>query len=449
MTEAWAISLLRSLLIAGLCLYPAKALAKNARILTGLQKGLFITAVLFPLTIPPLLPAYSYSAFEFNFQTSPFLNEVLYCLIISLKALPVIFLIYYIIPPPLSYSALHCNRLLENSRPLRFINRRGVDLLAFSVGLLLVFTEYEIASLMRTTHWTIVIFNAHAGGLIQSPANSLRLAALPILSSLVIVLGGLQVLKYLNSAKGQHQVKGPANKTICTLIISISMLLLLIYPAGRILAGSTGGFKYVFQGQWMKSELLNSFLFTVVATCCCWYISGWLKKSIKRPALISFLLLPGLSGGLILGLAFVYMFNIQGLDNLKQSAIPLTLALIAYGLPVATLMQVFKHEERIDSSLQAVTLLPAKNQKPLIWLFQTLPNLLFTIPVFCIIWFDLTLSSMLAPAAMPGIFPRLYNLMHYNENERLSATVFLIIFIPFLFFGTLILLSRLKAHFRS
>ena len=127
---------------------------------------------------------------------------------------------------------------------------------------------------------------------------------------------------------------------------------------------------------------------------------------------------------------------------MNTTAVPLALALILYGMPLAVLMQIVKKKSTDESALHAAELLPGQSRKNLLWQLKRLPAILFMLPVFCFIWFDLTLSSMLAPASMPGIFPRLYNLMHYNENEKLSATVFIVVFLPVIAAGAAILIAR-------
>ena len=441
MTEAWAISLGRSLLLAALSLYPASQLAQKTRTLTGRKKYFFLGMVLFPLSIPPLLPAYAYSSFELNFQTAPVMNEILYCLVNIFKTVPFTFLIYYLVPDTLSNSARHCQALLDKKQ-LNIHFLKGSTALAYLVSFLIIFNEYEIASMMRIEQWTINIFNAHAGGLSQSIIHSFQLAILPMTSSFVCIAVGLKILFSLNQSQGRHFTAKITNPKVIFIIFTCSLSLLFIYPVSRIILGGID-FLSLFQGQWMTNELINSLLFTMVATGCAWLLSFWLSRNVNAP-LISIALLPGLCGSLILGLGFIYLFNLPGLSSLKQSAIPLTLALTVYGLPLAVLMQVFKKEE-LSQSVKMAILLPDCNRKPLLWTLRTLPSILFSMPLFCVIWFDLSLSALLAPAAMPGIFPRLYNLMHYSESEKLSATVILILFVPLLIFSGIIILSRIIA----
>ena len=210
---------------------------------------------------------------------------------------------------------------------------------------------------------------------------------------------------------------------------------------GRVLWGSLDGFSLLFEGQWMRNELLNSLLFTVVASISCWYVTKFIQEHLKNSIVTCILLIPGLCGSLLLGLATIYIFS--GITFLKSSVIPLALALILYALPISLLMQYFLIRQTKDSTLHAAEILPTDQSNKLIWSIKTLPKILMSFPIFCYVWFDLTLSSMLAPATMPGIFPRLYNLMHYNENGRLSATVFVIVFIPIVIYSFFLIISKL------
>ena len=170
-------------------------MAEYVNSLKSKQKNLMLVWALFPLAVPPLLPAYSYSAFSFNFQTAPVLNEILYCLTVLFKSLPIPFLLFFMLPEPISKSGNYCNDLLPNSsKSIRVLNK---PILAFAASFLYIFHEYEMSSLMRVKHWTVVIFNAHAGGLILSLADTVKLATLPLLTSVGITLWGIKQLKGL------------------------------------------------------------------------------------------------------------------------------------------------------------------------------------------------------------------------------------------------------------
>ena len=63
--------------------------------------------------------------------------------------------------------------------------------------------------------------------------------------------------------------------------------------------------------------------------------------------------------------------------------------------------------------------------------------------LFIASYFDITLSSVLAPPRMPTIFTRLYNLLHYGQNMKLSATILLSILIPVIILAVSVVTSKL------
>lgn len=109
--------------------------------------------------------------------------------------------------------------------------------------------------------------------------------------------------------------------------------------------------------------------------------------------------------------------------------------MILYGLPFALVTVLMLQKQDTSYTLK---LLPIAEAKEVRWLSFLRPSILITLPLFCYLWFDLTLSSMLAPASVTTLFPRLYNLMHYSENEKLSASVIVTCFIPLVIYLAII-----------
>jgi len=435
MIFTWSITLLRASLIALAIVFLAKVISSNINYLRGRKKALALSITLIPILIPPLVPAYAFSAFSLNFQTQPIPNEILYFSIMVSRLLPFAVLLLLLTPPPISQSSIICDQL-SNQKNLSNLHKASHILITFLCVFLLAFNEYEIASLMRIKHWTVTLFNAHAGGLVLNLGGSFKMALFPAFTSLLAII---ITFNFLRKKKHEGSTIGRKPKFSFFFILLVSSLISWIIPFFIILFNSFEGFHGALTGAWMRKELINSTLVTFISTfCCITFAAGIIRISKKSTMLF---VLPGLFGALLLGLLFIYLFNLPILDNLKQTVLPLSLALILYGFPIAILMNLFLKQFHEGTSLTR-ELLPSHSQKLIKWETFYIPGFLLSLPVFCYIWFDLTISSMLAPASFTTVFPRIYNLMHYSENEKLSATLLIISFIPF-FIYLLVYLSCL------
>ena len=440
MTIVWLETLIKSLIIGAAATWAAQLLTFQINYLKAKQKVLFIILVLLPLTLPPLLPAYSYSAFSFNFQTQAFYNEILYCLIIAFKVIPIGVILLLLIPTSTSKSATFCEQLLTQNIFSKIYQKSHLLAVFFLVSLF-AFHDYEIASLMRIKHWTVVLFNAHAGGLVMNLNGSFRMILLPLITSMALTISSFYFLKKCNGTKSYTSRKNHAS----LFIVAFSLICLLIIPLITISSNSLNGFKDILSGNWMQAEIVNSLALTSVTTICCLMISFGVLQFKKTLLLSTF---PGLFGSLILGLLFISLFNLPGLNSVKQTVIPLCLALITYGLPFSILICIAL-KNFIPAQRTAITLLNKKSQRIIKWDTIHLSSILATLPLFCFLWFDLTLSSMLAPASVTTLFPRLYNLMHYSENEKLSATVILTTLIPFVIYLFLYAVCKTRVYLLS
>ena len=436
MISAWAITFIRAAITALAVAYLSKKLNANIAFLKGRLKVLALSLLLIPLIVPPLVPAYAFSAFSFNFQTKPFPNEILYFLIMISRLLPVGILILMILPSSMSKSSIFCDQLLKKNMIRKFQSLSHLLICCLCV-FLLAFNEYEIASLMRIKHWTVTLFNAHAGGLVMNLNRSFQMALFPAVTSLSAIF---LILKLLKNIKQSSFSESKKPGTLFFVITAISCLIGWIIPFIIILSNSFNGFQDAVSGSWMKAEYFNSLLISSISTGCCLAVIAALFRSSGK--LVLLFVIPGLFGALLLGLSFIYIFNSSLLSSVKQSVLPLSLALILYGFPIAILMIIFFHKKN-SAQDSTTTLLPASSRIEINWQNTYIPAILLSLPVFCYIWFDLTLSSMLAPASFTTVFPRIYNLMHYSENERLSATVLLSSALPLMLYIILFSLSWL------
>ncbi|MCH2207438.1 MAG: hypothetical protein MK132_16395 [Lentisphaerales bacterium] len=441
MTSIFLLSVFRSLIISAMIVLISRQVYQSYSGSHGKRRKVFIFLSLLPLITPPLLPAYTYSSFKINFQTSPYLNELIYGLITAARYMPYTVICLFLLNYSRDNSAHACDKLSPGNK-LPLIQRQAPLLLSAILPFLLCLHEYEVASLMRTKHWSIEVFNAHSGGLSQTMWASLTMVATPLTISLVSLAFAFYLKKFCT--KLQHtnisNLKSPNNTLSFGLLIfllsqCIAFPLLVVSYTGLI------GFSEVFTSGWMLSEITNSLSFAIIATICTAFLSLYFL-SFKSSA-VFILFTPGLCGSLVLGLIVLNFFQMPIISGLNHTVIPLTIAYILYAFPLSILLNFIYQQKFQDSSLKTAQLLPQQEKQAILWQIKTLPFIICQFPVFCLLWFELTLNTLLAPSSMPGIFPRLYNLMHYNENEKLSATVAVAVFIPPIILALTLIISRI------
>jgi hypothetical protein len=408
-----------------------------------LKKKLFLASLL-PLIIPPLIPGYAYSAFKFNFQTSPWPNEILYALVLIGKNLPFGFITLYLLNYNPYSTAQACSQLSpKKAIPIKISQRAPIC--SFLFISLIIFHDYEIASIMRIPHWSTDVFNAHAGGLSRTLLSSLKMILVPLTYSLLSIAALFYFLKQsqLESLSGLNQISHPPKAFKGIIILALLLSIIFILPMIIIFHGAWGGFIEIFTTHWMLRETFNSIAFALVSTLACsLIIFAFLKHKLKK-AFLCLLTLPGLCGNLILGLTILSLFQAYPLSLLKGTSLMLCCALILSCAPIAILLNLCYEKFLNKSALSSAALLPKTQKLKLMWNLKTFPLLLCQFPIFCSLWYDLTLNTLLAPSSMPGLFPRLYNLMHYNENEKLSATVIIAVLVPPIILLATLLISRI------
>ena len=121
----------------------------------------FWILLLAPFLVPHLLVGYAYSGLAMALLHHPAWNEAAYCLLLFLKFFPAAVVIRLYAPPsPVSAEAIHCQRLLRQTRGPRLVQffREAAtwifgpgrtSIAAFAIVFLLTFQEFEIASLME------------------------------------------------------------------------------------------------------------------------------------------------------------------------------------------------------------------------------------------------------------------------------------------------------------
>ncbi|MEM7384845.1 MAG: hypothetical protein AAF514_07855 [Verrucomicrobiota bacterium] len=381
----------------------------------------YLGLLLAPFLIPPLFVAYAYGQFLLHLQLYPTLREAVYSLLILVRIAPVAGLISCCFPLPPSRESLHCLTLTSFGTArrgwLRF--RMALPSLLTPTGLLflLAFGEFEMASLLGIqTAWTVQLFDAQAGG--QPWVQSVRQASVPLAVEALVLLAVFFGFRHHFRSAEPQEPEPKRNKRsrpllpqayllpVAGLTVGFS-LFVLVFQALRGWPGSTR-----FP---MAAELLNTLAFAFLAALAAMGLSRVVYETRAR---LWWLLIPGLLGPLLLGLALVGLFQMKGLHSLYNTPVPLLVSLILLLLPPATLLQHFLAQNRTQPSIHLAQSLPGKKLAyHLHGSRQTwLGFLLF-------IWAgtEVLTTALLAPVGHTPAFVRLYNLMHYGQSDALSG----------------------------
>lgn len=457
----------RSLSIALLGLPLCWSLASTLRTLPSPARKAAWVTLLLPFFTPDLVVGYAFSNFSLSLIRHPVWNEVLYAFLILLKVVPVGTLAICIWPPaPISAEALHCHRLALSAihgMMGRLKRRIGMTIRgparnlmpAAAVMFLLAFQEFEIASLMGTVSWTVWLFDAQVGGLFL--ADSLRHALLP-----VICLATVLVPVLLLAIKSHHLVasaKQPSKRPSAPL-----MLLLACYLLGAAIAlcgipfaiagrGAIDGCAALWgnslQTMGLAKEILRGLSWGLVSGIGAYCVAAWfLSSRIRTVKTVGAVVvsLPGLFGSLVLSLVLLSLFQLEYLNAVYDTPLPLTIGLLLFLLPRALILQLLLKAVQPRERLHLAALLkdsPAAGQgRELVWHLRLRGH--FWSMVLLTYWgyLDLTVSSLLAPVAIVSAPVRMYNLMHYGRSAVLSAMTCVAIIVPLFLFVVLAFARR-------
>jgi ABC-type Fe3+ transport system permease subunit len=454
---AW--SFLRSALVAFAAVFVSKPLAQSLIAEPGrrVMWGLLLT----PFLVPPLLVGYAYYRPALMLVHYPRTTEVVYGLVLFLRFFAAAVLIRVFAPPsPISAEAIYCDRLLRTNAESR-IRRVFADglvwlrgpsqaaIAAFAVVFLCAFQEFEIAALMGITagdvqspaSWTVWLFNWQAGA--PPLSESLAYAATPLVCELIVIVPVLLLLaSWMSSPWGvesggergsRYQLGNAAFLTCATLVVAGG-------PALIVTRGALAG----IQSQAATGPLLPEIgiaaavaTSTVMLICVvCAAALGVTPRS-WRGSIVSLLSLPGALGSLVLSLGILWLFQLPGMESLSQSLVPLIVAVTLILLPRSLIVVAALGPGRRAQSAHCARLLaqsPAASQR------RSAARLVDELEVRRFFWagvlvwywayWELTPASILAPPAATPFVVRMYNFMHYRQDDPLSVMIVASILVP-------------------
>ncbi len=424
------------------------------------------TLLLLPFLTPGLLTGYAYANFSLSLVLHPRWNELLYAVLIAAKLLAVGTAVLSFSPPaPTSREAMHCARLANDPswscwRRISFMAPfwlRGplrAAFPAFGVIFLLVFQEFEMASLMGTTSWTVWMFDKQAKGLMLR--ESLRLSTIPAACELLIL-----AFIVACSLRTQLLLATPV-PTPCTAPVRLRIGLWLLatgaciavfgIPIALVGRDTLSGLAMMIRNRALVREIGVAVGFGAASGVIASLLAGGILKAssgqntsvVARSiaGLAAIAVLPGLLGSLIISLAVLALFQTSPLRAAYNTPAPALVALVAFLVPRAALVQMMLHAARPRHGLHLTRLLQSSDDgshqragRQLEWVMHRRGQFLAACMICLWGYWELTPVAILAPPGMTSAPVRLYNFMHYGHNEVLSAMTLTAMLAPVVLIG--------------
>ena len=439
------LDLLRSLIIASLAVALARALCALLADRDASRRQIAWVLLLAPYFTPILLTGYAYANFSLSLIHHPAINAWFYSALLCWKFTPVAAVIFYFSPAPISAEAVHCRHLMQNETaaarsysPLsrtfedwRFLFHAGCargPIAAFAVVFLCTFGEMEMASLMVVKSWTVVLFDANAGGLALS--ESLRRMLGPLLCQAAAVATAVIVLGKSRINPARRTARSAKSHAFAWTYLSLAFAFVLLIPAVMVLWGTIRGLKLLFENFVLGREIISSLLFAAGATLVSAATVFCLTRLARRRGFVSVIgkaalliaVCLGLLGPLVLSLTVLAAVQLPGLLSLRDTPVPVVLTLALVLLPLALVLKRVLELTGYQTSLHVAALMPnSRPARELTWRLSTSGKFWAVVLLFIWAYWDLTVSAILAPIGMTPVTVRLYNLMHYGQIAVLSA----------------------------
>ncbi len=440
------------ILVATASSFAGEQISKFLHSVSGWRKMLMFSMIASLFFIPPMAVGSFWAALSYHLLKHPLLNTLFYSLLLSVKLLPVSVMVFYFVPVSVTRQARHCMNLSGISsgtaRKMRYqLAKSAWKAFAASalVTFLLSFSDFELASFLSVKHWTVALFDLNAGGL--PVLESVKLCIFPVAIELALIIGFIFLYRDEKWLKSNDAGEKEFSKSITVRNFSWSVTLcgtalLFAIPLLTLVRSGIHGLPLVFDGTWFFKETITSLCFGLISALAAFYVSGLVFRrschGTPTPltcTVILLLMIPGLTGALPLALTSLFIFQMPVLVFLRDTPVPLLVAATLFQLPYAFFLRyafssmipdesVFIANSMIDSPTTR------EDAVKIVWTLKYAVSLMIFFIIFIASYFDITLSSVLTPPRMPTIFTRLYNLLHYGQNTKLSATVLLSVLVP-------------------
>ena len=437
-----------------------------------------LLALAIPFLTPGFVVGYAYSNVTLDLVHQPVLNELFYDLLLLIGVVPVgTFVLVLAPPPPLGPTADWCGQLAGSDRLRRV---RSCDwprslwygparnrIPAFGLMALLVFHEFEIASLFRViagqrltpASWSNALFELIAlQGLGQrSPWDLWRFGWMPLSCSLALLAPLLALAWTSRRDTGVFRPTGlrprsPWEEQVASTWLAVAVAVGTAIPLGNLIYDGAPGWAATWRGEHRLGPTLahagRSLIPTVAIAVSAAIIAGWLLRR-RHPGLLMALSLPGLLGNLSLGLLLTWTLLIMAPAGFGHSIGALLIGQSLWLLPRAALLIVL------------LAVLPHRESTYLSRLLQRGPTAAQRIAGWRLTWqhfgqrvawmvgllcwwgyLELTLNELLAPPEWLSVAHRMYQQMHFGRNAALSSTTLVVVMVPLAVVGLLVTLGR-------
>jgi len=394
-----------------------------------------------PLCTPALLVSYTYASLALRLTGTPWLLELFYSALISLKLSPLAVIARRIFPSPVTPEARFCEALIPNRS---FASRLGFRLQALTpvpwiaggLVFLLSFSDFELASLLSIKTWSVQLFDAHAGGLTLS--ESLQRVPVPLCIQVVIIFTLVLLARRTTPGEVAPQNLTAAHGWIWP-VLGVIALVSSIWPIVKLVGQSLSGWSLLGLREAAGEEVLMSLATALVSTLSIWLTLGIVRRKVTRFALV----LPGLLGGLVLSLFVLALLHsplprfvtnpmvhrnwATTLGAIGESPLPLIFAETLLLAPVAVLLWLMLASRHPGEKLHLARMAGSRR---LIWELALEPRAVVLGLLFLLSYFEFTAASILAPIQLTPVCVRLHNLAHYGQTSALSAMLLLATLAP-------------------
>lgn len=358
---------------------------------------------------------------------------------------------------------------------LRMIGPWQPLLISWSVMALITFQEFETAALMQIDRhpvaWSVWLFDSHAAS--QPLSDSLRMIVVPLLCELLLLAPALFLLcrsqrsSAASAESSSEDVsasrKSSGNSTGSAVMMLLpGILLFLAWPiAVNALTTANGLVMMMFRGTLMRqsfNQILISTAYAAASTFIAMSVSARICRSFvvspasRRPLKLiaaGALILPGLTGSLVLSLLLLAAFQTPPLRPLYDTWLPMmigqSLAVLPKALAVVLLLQKTTDAAAIHSARMLMASSAAGLRRfasGILWRLTTGRWLLGGLIVAHLCFWDVTVSSILHPVELEPVVTRLYNEMHYGRNEALMSLALLAALTPLAAAGVVMFINR-------
>lgn len=418
---------------------------------------------------PELMTGYAYASFGWSLGAASPRVEVFYALLLIVRCVPLGAIVWYFTPaPPLSAAARFSSQLLRQgghpprgtviARLKEWLSGPAASALpAAGVMFLIAFQEFELASRLGATSWTVSMFDAHIAA--PSLTESLRLSLVPLVIEAIVLLPLLGIITQQRTAIEADELPdrfSPTWRWFGWLLAVGCAVAIFLIPLARISVDLPAGFRQLLRDRIQRRELLREILQSLglaLATGVSSYLLAGCVLAMRgrlRVILASLLSLPGLCGSLIVGLIVLQIFHWEVFHSLYNTLVPVALALIVVLFPRALLLRLLLSSAESNEGWHMARLLRGSadagqrfSGTQIGWEVRE-RNRYWCMALLCH-WgyWELPASALLSPSWMVPAPVQLYNFMHGHHGAVLSAMLAATIGIPLLLFVVLARARRL------